>query len=368
MTERVLSRSPTPTDPSDFRSRLGPTMRTMNDTTDTSMTHSQRSSSHMSARRTLRSERRRGGTLVEFALIALLCYVLLAGILTFGQLLYSGQVLQAAADMAARETSRLALPPETTLDDLLADPTSRFSQEVFSEQFLVVDVTDWADGTVAVGTTLPEYLQALGMPLVNRALVPLMFVERVTSGPFSGRRFLRYPGAVVQDTSGVTPFLTVQVPQVLGPAATLAAPGPEQISWSRVLEEVPGAGGASQFPLSSPERGVVALRLNFPYQSASMTAQWGLTARQVAADPGIERGWARGNVGNVIESDNAGVVVIGGGTPLPAARAPVDLSGGEAGTYAGPQGLGTLLAFAKEVRPFRRVLTSQSTYRREVFE
>jgi hypothetical protein len=343
-------------------------MRTMNDTTDTSMTHSQRSSSHMSARRTLRSERRRGGTLVEFALIALLCYVLLAGILTFGQLLYSGQVLQAAADMAARETSRLALPPETTLDDLLADPTSRFSQEVFSEQFLVVDVTDWADGTVAVGTTLPEYLQALGMPLVNRALVPLMFVERVTSGPFSGRRFLRYPGAVVQDTSGVTPFLTVQVPQVLGPAATLAAPGPEQISWSRVLEEVPGAGGASQFPLSSPERGVVALRLNFPYQSASMTAQWGLTARQVAADPGIERGWARGNVGNVIESDNAGVVVIGGGTPLPAARAPVDLSGGEAGTYAGPQGLGTLLAFAKEVRPFRRVLTSQSTYRREVFE
>lgn len=346
---------------------MGSTMRTMNSTNDIWIIDDQPAARVASDRRSSRQVRRRGGTLVEFALIAMLCYVLLAGILTFGQLLYSGQVLQAAADMAARETSRLALPPETTLNDLLSDPTSRFSQEIYSERFLVVDVTDWADGVAAPGTTLPEYLQTLGMPLVNRALVPLMFVERVTSGPFSGRRFLRYPGAIVQDTSGV-PFLTVQVPVVLGPTGTATAPGPEQISWSRVLEEVPGAGGASQFPLSSPERGVVALRMNFPYQSASMTAQWGLTARRVAADPTIERGWARGNVGNVIESNDAGVSLIGGGTALPASRAPVDLSGGEAQTYAGPQGLGTLLAFAKEVRPFRRVLTSQSTYRREVFE
>ena len=38
------------------------------------------------------------------------------------------------------------------------------------------------------------------------------------------------------------------------------------------------------------------------------------------------------------------------------------------GTYAGRFGLGKQLAFGKSVRPFRRLLSAQAIYRREVFQ
>ncbi|MDZ4800022.1 MAG: hypothetical protein SGI92_17850, partial [Bryobacteraceae bacterium] len=38
------------------------------------------------------------------------------------------------------------------------------------------------------------------------------------------------------------------------------------------------------------------------------------------------------------------------------------------GTYAGENGLGAQYAFAKKVRPFRRLLTGQAFFRREVME
>ena len=52
---------------------------------------------------------RRGQSLVEFAVVALVIYMLLAAILTFGHLLYVAQGLQQAADLAAREISRTPL-------------------------------------------------------------------------------------------------------------------------------------------------------------------------------------------------------------------------------------------------------------------
>ena len=53
---------------------------------------------------------RRGQALVEFAVVCLAVYLLLAAILTFGQWLYSAQGLQQAVDVAAREISRTPLP------------------------------------------------------------------------------------------------------------------------------------------------------------------------------------------------------------------------------------------------------------------
>ena len=64
---------------------------------------------------------RRGQSLVEFAVVALVVYMLLAAILTFGHALYVAQGLQTAADLAAREISRTPLPATSTFDDALDD-------------------------------------------------------------------------------------------------------------------------------------------------------------------------------------------------------------------------------------------------------
>ena len=60
---------------------------------------------------------RRGQALVEFAVVSLVVYMLLAAILTFGQMLYSAQGLQQAVDTAAREISRTPLPAGSRAQD-----------------------------------------------------------------------------------------------------------------------------------------------------------------------------------------------------------------------------------------------------------
>ena len=62
--------------------------------------------------------RRRGSVLVEFALIALVLYLILAATLEFGRALFGAQVLQQAADIAAREISRTPLPPTLDIETL----------------------------------------------------------------------------------------------------------------------------------------------------------------------------------------------------------------------------------------------------------
>ena len=49
---------------------------------------------------------RRGSVLVEFALIALILYLILAATIEFGRALMAAQLLQQAADIAAREVVR----------------------------------------------------------------------------------------------------------------------------------------------------------------------------------------------------------------------------------------------------------------------
>ena len=59
--------------------------------------------------RPARFQPRRGAVLVEFALIALTMYILIAAVIEFGRLMHGAQTLQAAADLAARELSRVPL-------------------------------------------------------------------------------------------------------------------------------------------------------------------------------------------------------------------------------------------------------------------
>ena len=85
--------------------------------------------------------RRRGQILVEFALIALVLYLLLAAIIDFGRATYSAQGIQQAADVAARELSRMNLPPTGQLtgpNGVLGPGGAGMS--IYQEKYLIVDL------------------------------------------------------------------------------------------------------------------------------------------------------------------------------------------------------------------------------------
>ena len=77
--------------------------------------------------------------------MSLVVYMLLAAILTFGQMLYSAQTLQQAADVAAREISRTPLSATANVMDVL-----------YSSQ-----ASDYSNGPSTVRTALfdPQLLQ-----------------------------------------------------------------------------------------------------------------------------------------------------------------------------------------------------------------
>jgi len=103
----------------------------------------------------------------------------------------------------------------------------------------------------------------------------------------------------------------------------------------------PGALKVSPFTVNSPQGGVAALRLNYPFQSVFFS-QW------------IGDGW--------VEADDSLVSELNSPN-----GSPVD-PGGEAGPYEGQFGLGRQLAWGTSLRPYRRLISTQAVYRREVFE
>jgi hypothetical protein len=289
---------------------------------------------------------RRGQSLVEFALVAVVVYLLLAAILTFGQALYCAQALQQAADVAARELARTPLPADATLEQALQDAGVR--QRVFDERYLVLTIDGGSNPiTFNGGYALADF------PLVNQQLVPIMIYDQI-----DGQRVLRYPGAVFTDpnpdTSLVPPAsgYLVRVPVVTIPP--YPAPAIESITWASVLEEIESADNPDPFRLSSPRRGVVALRINYPYQSASMSGF------QRRPDPSLPPG--PGNPLVVIDADDT----VNPAAP-PGVGSPV-ISDLEYGPYAGAYGLGRQAAWARNVRPYRSVISAQAIYRREVFQ
>lgn len=296
---------------------------------------------------------RRGQALVEFAVISLVIYMLLAAILTFGHALYVAQGLQTAVDLAAREISRTPLPADVTLEEVLTDGSL---EDIYSTDYLVFDLDDLGPGQSFFQDIVP------GWPVLNQQLATLMIVDRPD---FDGdgapdRRFLRYPGALLEDASAPTGY-TVGIPVV----TSRVEDGVETIRWVPVVEEIDSEDSPDPFQISSPQRGLVALRINFPFQSASMSS--------FRPDPA---GPFEPTLGNPNAADDGGVTEINPGErPGDLTGAPLSGGGVLAGTYGGQYGLGAQGAMGSEhftggraVRPYRRVISAQAIYRREVFE
>jgi hypothetical protein len=313
------------------------------------------------------SRMRRGQSLVEFAVVALVVYMLLAAILTFGHALYVAQGLQTAVDLGAREISRTPLPAMMNFDDAPnlenedeggAIHHSKVRRRIFDDALLVIDIDEFYANFPTDDPNGPNIFRDLvpTLPLLNQQLVTMMVVDN---------GLLRYPGALltrsaVEPPDGVSfdeksPYaspteykpwiagdeLIVEVPVITGRAAD----GSETLRWVPIVEEIDTeespdddtGPNADPFNIGSPQRGIVALRINYPFQSASMSS-----FRENDAGP-FEPTIGNPNVANEADSVTAG-------------------------TYAGADGLGVQLAFGQRVRPYRRVISAQAIYRREVFE
>lgn len=311
------------------------------------------------ARRRGQARLRRGQSLVEFALVALVLYLLLAGILTFGHAIFVAQGLQQAADVAAREISRLPLPPAATFDDALLE-AAKDTEHIFSKDFLVYDLAQLAVGESFFADVVPTW------PIVNQQLAPLMIVDRPD---FNGdgvpdARLIRYPGALLSDPATPSGY-TVAIPLVVNRPAD----GGEAIMWVPVVQEIRPSNGLGPFPVSSSGEGnegtgIVALRINYPFQSASMSS-----FRRTAEAP------FEPNIGNPNAADDSLVTELNPtDRPGDLLEAPLESGGIYAGTYGGRYGLGAqgalgsqALTGGRPVRPYRRLITAQAIYRREVF-
>lgn len=301
----------------------------------------------MSRTRSLPASAAAGGVLIEFALVALVFYLLLAAVVTFGSMVHTAQVTQDVARLAARELALTPLPAGTTFDQALLDPTVQ--ARIYDPGLLVIDL----DEVESLGLTIDQFFAAA--PIVNRALRPIYIFENV-----GNLRLLRVPGALLgaPTPTDLNAGLTVGVPLV-----RRGVGGAETIRWAQVLEEVrfdpldPLTGPFSVLS-TGPDRGLVALRINVPDQSSVMSS-----FAPSAAGP------FESNLGNVQIADDTAVIVDPTSPPAPGVVDPTihPAVPGLPGTYSGTYGLGVQGAFASEVRPFRRVFSGQALYRREVF-
>jgi hypothetical protein len=249
----------------------------------------------------------RGSILVEFGLVCLAFYLLIAGTITFGSILHSAHSAQDVARIAARELAVAPLPATWTFDQALGSTQVRSS--VYDPHLLVIDVDE-----VPGGMDLDAYLASL--PTVNRAMRPLMIYDVVRIDGSAPRRLLRMPGALLGD-----------------PEAPSGLTGPFSVA------------------SSAPDRGLAAVRVNVPVQSSAMGSF------ELRADPSTP------NIGSPNVADDAGVTEADDapGGKVSAAGIPGFR------TYDGPFGMGRVLLAGKVVRPYRRVVTAQAFFRREAF-
>lgn len=312
--------------------------------------------------------------LLESALAIAVLWLLLAATLDLGRALAAAHVLQSAARSAARELALAVAPASAGFHEVLEGRVEGVSA-AFDPHYLVVDADCLEERARSQGRTPEAELAALlaGRRL-NLMLRPLMVFERVRVGGVS-RHLLRYPGALLD--SGDEPDLaarpcttryTVGVPEVDEEGG--------RITWHAVVEEIAdgayrvagGAGGPGE-PAIPP--GTVALRLHYPFQAAGLSS-W----RLVATAPG---GGIRGRVYEPVAADTAGAFNVSGTAPgstldeLDAGLedgAPDAYALGERGdaipVYGGSLGLGFQAVLGRVVRPYRRVLTAQAVYPREL--
>ena len=320
--------------------------------------------------------RERGAALVEFALVSLVLYLLLAGTIEFGRLMFDANALQDVARVAARELALAPVRANATFDyalscDAVADPDCLvdLKSRIFDPACLVVDLSD-----PAVAGDPDGFFAA--MPVVNRALRTLMITEPQRPN------LLRYAGALLDDASGLACSAIGPNGQAAATGLTVGIPlieardanGVESITWVPVVQEIRAAGDAecpSRGPFSLiylaiedacgpleadplPDRGLAAVRINYPYQAAT------LSGFQPSAPTDVDP--LPPNIGNFITADDGAVQQNNAAPGSP-------LDDGAIGPYAGAFGLGRQYALAgRTVRPFRKLISVQAIYRREVVE
>jgi hypothetical protein len=312
------------------------------------------------AQRSCGSSHRGGQAILEFALIFLVIYLLVVAIVEFGRLFTGTQTLQTAVDQAARELSRVPLPSTATFADALAN--QQVIDGVYDPNYLAINISG-----MQPGQSLFDFFAAEGitLPSVNQALLPMMISDSA-----NGVALLRYPGALITSTPATTKpgysGFTVAVPLVVSPSGV----GPETIEWHAVLEEITDSTGNGAFsvaatPPSGMPGGVVAVRLNYPFQAATMAGY------QAPALDG--NGETLPTADNPMIADDGGVTatnaIPGGGSLVAPDPPPPDAQSGTAysGPYGGTYGLGEMGLYKQTVRPFRRVMSAQAVVRREVF-
>lgn len=258
---------------------------------------------------------RRGAALVEFALVSLIFYLLLAATIEFGRAVFAVQVIQDSSRVAARELAIYPLPIEYSFEDALQDPYIR--SNVWDATRLVVPAT---------GTDAAIAARFAELPLVNRALRPL-FIYDDTSCP--GNPVFRYPGrAVLANPVDPCSFTgNVRIPIVEDGLCCA------ELDVLTELRADAATGPFSGVTTSTSPNGIVAVVINYPFQAAALTAYRNL-------------GPAVPNAGEPVDADPD--------SPI--------------GTYSGARGLGAQFALGRKVQPYRRILTAQSIFRREVME
>src|SRR5579872_3801311 len=222
---------------------------------------------------------RPGSALAEFALISLVLTLLLAGIIELGRALNGAQVEQQAADVGARELSRTPLPATgITLQNLLDgnvdtnDPNQAAAlaavRKIYDPDWLAFDLS-----LLGPNQAVGDYYAANGAPLLNQQLLTLMIFDPVQAN--AGTRMLRFPCAVsfTADSSRPSGFHVTSATVV---AVTYdPTTGAETIDTAHpipIVQEITfGMDNHSAFGLDSPEGGLIALRINYPFQAATLS-------------------------------------------------------------------------------------------------
>lgn len=295
---------------------------------------------------------RTGQALVEMAFLIPMLVIILGATISFGLFFYQANVLQQAVDVAAMEISRMpfAATGGLGLGDLDADFSDTnllmndplFKTQIYDEQFLIIPDSVWQ--APPYNGSLRDYVDQL--PLLNRLLAQVMVRDTTYEGGVT-----RFPGAIVENTT--TNEVTVLIP-IVGYSAT----GAESIiEWVAPVEEIRPGGGEGPFSLTAMNvaqsfvPGMVALRINYPAQSTTLLNRVGSQGQVIveANDSSLSDGSTGSNYSLVVANET-----------------------GTADTtiHSGKYGLGRQAALLIEdgVRPYRKVLSVQAIYRREVFE
>ncbi|MEW4562037.1 TadE/TadG family type IV pilus assembly protein [Bremerella sp. JC770] len=222
---------------------------------------------------------RKGQSLVEFALVALVLYLLLGAIFTFGHALYVAQQVQMSADLLAREVSRRPASIQAThLAEGLemidtqevkdgVDPTRQFKRQVFDQDYLCVSLDSDSEKlpiSKPSDLTLREWIDR-DWPLVNKQLSTVMITD-------SEQSEFKFPGLADRgDDDGTRRY---QIPLFFN------ADMNTDDHWIDVVEEIDfdeteydkeDATTFGPFSFEHPSQGVVALRINYPISSTFLS-------------------------------------------------------------------------------------------------